>query len=757
MRRFHRPQANGNAPPASRLRPLALLVAAGLLTACAAVGPNYQGPPPVEVGSGWTLPLASASQSADLSHWWSALDDPILDRLMATALAQNLDLRQAAARTDEARALRDRVAGEALPTVGAGASVNRRGQSENGPLPVGRIPGLDATQTIYDAGFDAAWELDLFGAKRRALESASARLQATEAEAQGVRMRLVAEVARTWFAAVGARYELHAQQATLDTLLQTFELVRLRHALGDASAADVEAAYAQWAAVNALLPDIEARQRAAVLGLGVLLGSPPERELALLDGPLTPSTLLALPVGERADMLRRRPDVLAAERRLAASSADIGVATAELFPKLSIGVGGGFQALSTGDWFDASSSRFSILPLISWRLFDGGRVRAEIRAREAGQQQAALAYEQAVLAALGDAERALGDYHGGLDTLERESLQVGCISSTRRFFPSGKLTRAKWQSAFNEVAAEYQQFAARFRGIGWQETLGSSGTNKAIGEMCAAMGLTKGAVTAEALPVLRERLIEAGHINALDLPGLSEDRRPVIAGGLLALEAAFAVLGLERMAISKAAMREGVLYDMLGRGGEHDPREAAIQALTQRYGIDVAQAARVHATSLQLFDQVAGDWQLGPDDRLMLGWAARLHEIGLTIAHSQHHVHGAYILAHSDIPGFSQQEQRFLAALVQTHRRKVSRSVFDVLPDRLIDAALRLGILLRLAVVLHHSGEDEALPLPTLTASGPTLRLQIDPDWLEAHPLLRADLEGEPDAIQGLGIQLQLG
>ena len=345
----------------------------------------------------------------------------------------------------------------------------------------------------------------------------------------------------------------------------------------------------------------------------------------------------------------------------------------------------------------------------------------------------------------------------GLDTLERESLQVGCISSTRRFFPSGKLTRAKWQSAFNEVAAEYQQFAARFRGIGWQETLGSSGTNKAIGAMCAAMGLTKGAVTAEALPVLRERLIEAGHINALDLPGLSEDRRPVIAGGLLALEAAFAVLGLERMAISKAAMREGVLYDMLGRGGEHDPREAAIQALTQRYGIDVAQAARVHATSLQLFDQVAGDWQLGPDDRLMLGWAARLHEIGLTIAHSQHHVHGAYILAHSDIPGFSQQEQRFLAALVQTHRRKVSRSVFDVLPDRLIDAALRLGILLRLAVVLHHSGEDEALPLPTLTASGPTLRLQIDPDWLEAHPLLRADLEGEPDDIQGLGIQLQLG
>ena len=425
---FLRATVTGLTP--GRARPLVLALSCVLLTACASVGPDYREPPPVDVGSGWSLPLASESQSADLSQWWSALDDPILDRLMATALAQNLDLRHAAARIDEARALRDRVAGEALPTAAAGASVNRRRQSENGPLPVGSIPGLDATQTIYDAGFDAAWEADLFGAKRRALEGASARLQATEAEAQGIRMRIVAEVARTWFTAVGARYELHAQQATLDTLQQTLELVRLRHALGDASAADVEAAYAQWTAVNALIPDIQARQRAAILSLGVLLGAPPERELALLDGPLTPSTLRALPVGERAEMLRRRPDVLAAERRLAASSADIGVATAELFPKLSIGVGGGFQALSTGDWFDASSSRFSILPLISWRLFDGGRVRAEIRAREAAERQAALAYEQAVLTALGDAERALGDYHGGLDTLERRGMALDAARTT---------------------------------------------------------------------------------------------------------------------------------------------------------------------------------------------------------------------------------------------------------------------------------------------------------------------------------------
>jgi NodT family efflux transporter outer membrane factor (OMF) lipoprotein len=419
-----------------------------LLTACVAVGPNYQEPPPVDIGEGWTLPLTGEPASAELAHWWSALGDPVLDRLIDTALTQNLDLRRSAARIEQARALRDRAAGERLPTAGAGASINRRRQSENGPLPIGSIPDLDATQTIYDAGFDAAWEADLFGAKRRALEGASARLQATEAEAQGVRMSIVAEVARIWFTAIGARYELHAQQGTLDTLQQTLELVRLRHALGDASAADVDAAYAQWAAVNALIPDIQARQRAAVLGLGVLLGAPPEREFALLDDRLEPRTLRAPPVGERADMLRRRPDVLAAERRLAASSADIGVAAAELFPKLSIGVGGGFQALSTGNWFDTPSSRFSILPLISWRLFDGGRVRAEIRAREATEREAALAYEQAVLAALGDAERALSDYRSGLDTLERRSL---ALDAARTSYGHAKARYAAGDIALVEV------------------------------------------------------------------------------------------------------------------------------------------------------------------------------------------------------------------------------------------------------------------------------------------------------------------
>jgi exopolyphosphatase/guanosine-5'-triphosphate,3'-diphosphate pyrophosphatase len=342
----------------------------------------------------------------------------------------------------------------------------------------------------------------------------------------------------------------------------------------------------------------------------------------------------------------------------------------------------------------------------------------------------------------------------GFDAIERESLQVGCVASTRRFFDSGKLTRRKWNDALVEVTAEFQQFAGTYRALGWQEVLGSSGTNKAIGEICAAMDLTKGSVTAEALPQVRERLLRAGHIDAIDLPGLSDERRPIIAGGVLVLEAAFAALGLQRMAVSKAALREGVLHDMLGRNRDEDPRDASVAALMLRYGIDADQALRVEGTALQLFDQVAAAWRLGPDDRLMLGWAARLHELGLAIAHSQYHVHGAYVLEHSDIAGFSRQEQQFIAALVRTHRRKIPRAAFNVLPERLLAPARRTAALLRIAVLLHRGYDAREIPRLDAAAEGRSLAIALARSWLEPRPLLRADLAGEPAHMVPLDIAL---
>ena len=342
----------------------------------------------------------------------------------------------------------------------------------------------------------------------------------------------------------------------------------------------------------------------------------------------------------------------------------------------------------------------------------------------------------------------------GLDALERESLQAGCVTSTRRFFPDGKLTKKRWKDALTEIGGEFQQFAGVYRHLGWDEALGSSGTNKAISEICAALKLTKGAITAEALPQLRERLLAAGHIDAIVLPALSDERRPIIAGGILVLEAAFNALGLQRMAVSKAALREGVLHDMIGRGSGADPRDASVHALMQRYGIDVVQAARVETTTLQLFERVALAWRLDPDDRLMLAWAARLHELGLAIAHSHYQVHGAYVLEHSDIAGFSQQEQRMLAALVRTHRRRIPRSAFDALPERLLLASRRSAALLRLAVLLHRSHEPDELPELRLVAEGETLTLRLPPGWLDTRPLLRSDLASETDPFAVLGVQL---
>lgn len=340
----------------------------------------------------------------------------------------------------------------------------------------------------------------------------------------------------------------------------------------------------------------------------------------------------------------------------------------------------------------------------------------------------------------------------GFDQIERESLQVGCIASTRRFFPGGKISKKRWKDALTEIGAEFQQFAGLYRALGWQEALGSSGTHKAIGEICAAMKLTKGAITAEALPQLRDRLLQADHIDNIQLPGLSNDRRPIIAGGVLVLEAAFEALGIQRLMVSKAAMREGILYDMLGRGSDNDPRDASVASLTQRYGIDEVQAARVESTAMRLFEQVAENWALDDDDARQLGWAARLHEIGLAVAHSQYHVHGAYLIENSDIAGFSRQEQQVLAALVRTHRRGVPKAAFDALPDRLLLSARRKAALLRLSVLLHRAHDAQPIPKLEAIGNGDSLQLVISKKWIEARPLLRADLVSEPEDMAGLGV-----
>lgn len=344
----------------------------------------------------------------------------------------------------------------------------------------------------------------------------------------------------------------------------------------------------------------------------------------------------------------------------------------------------------------------------------------------------------------------------GYEALERESLQMGCIASTRKFFPDGKLSKRAWRLALTEISAEFQQFSALYRARGWKETFGASGTIKAIGAIAQAMKLARGQISEGAVEAIRDRLLHFDRVADVDLPGLSDDRRDLLPGGLLVLEAAFNELGLKRMQISKTAMREGILQDMLGRAGDHDPRDASIHALMQRYGVDAEQAKRVAATAEDLFAQVAQHWELSEDDALMLGWAAQVHEIGLVIAHSQHHVHGAYLIENSDIAGFSKQEQKILSVLIRCHRRRISRSAIDSVPDRLALATLRLCILLRLSALLHRSHDRDALPALSLRAEGREIELRMPRAWLDAHPLTGSDLDAETAYLAEIGFRLRI-
>lgn len=345
----------------------------------------------------------------------------------------------------------------------------------------------------------------------------------------------------------------------------------------------------------------------------------------------------------------------------------------------------------------------------------------------------------------------------GFEPLERESLQMGCIASTRRFFPSGKLSRRKWRDALTEISAEFQQFTTTYRARGWREVIGSSGTAKAIGGICKELKISRGEVTAAGIAEIRERLLAFDDVNAVELPGLNDDRRVVMAGGLLVMEACFNELGIERMQIAQTAMREGVLYDMLGRAEQRDPRDGSIAALAKRYGVDIEHAARVEATVLQLFEQVCSAWHLDDTDQASLMWAARIHEIGLTIAHSQHHVHGAYLIENSDIAGFSTQEQRFLGVLLRSQRRGLPKAALNAVDSRDALRVLRCVVLLRLGVLLNRSHDPASMP-PDLhgEATERGLALRLPTSWLDQRPLSREDLQTERALLAQAGFDLAL-
>lgn len=324
-----------------------------------------------------------------------------------------------------------------------------------------------------------------------------------------------------------------------------------------------------------------------------------------------------------------------------------------------------------------------------------------------------------------------------------DSLQMGCVSYERQFFAGGEINKARFKAAQMQCYLELQTIEQRYRKLGWQLAIGSSGTIISIADILRAR-YDDGSITLSRLTALRDEIIELGSADKLKLPSLNDDRRSIFAPGLAILLSCFEIFGIAQMQATEAALREGLLYELVGRFSHLDVRERSIYGLVHRHQIDLEQAERVRETALMLYRQVAADWHLDePELQAILGWAAMVHEIGLIISYGQMHKHGAYVLTHSDIDGFSQQEKQLLALLVRAHRRKYPEDEFANVPKYWRLKAKRLVRLIRLAVLLHHRRSDEPLPKLKLEVERELLRLQFPRGWLETHTLMRADLEQE--------------
>lgn len=343
----------------------------------------------------------------------------------------------------------------------------------------------------------------------------------------------------------------------------------------------------------------------------------------------------------------------------------------------------------------------------------------------------------------------------GFEPNRTASLFMGCVSFTLQFFPDGAITGDAMKVAETAARVELETIEDRFKNLGWERAYGSSGTVHAIAGVIRENGWGQH-ITAKGLKKLSKTLVEAGRISKLSiLPGLAPDRARVFPGGVAILKSIFEGLEPSSMDPANGALREGVLYDLIGRVRHEDVRERTIQRLVEQYRIDTAQAERVERTALAGLRQLKTSWGLeDPSFRQLLIWAARLHEIGLTISYSGYHRHGAYIVAHSELPGFSRDDQSFLAALVASHRRKLNRSAFDGLTLVDPETALRLAIVLRIAVLINRGRSPR--PLPPIAAAGAKrqLSLAFPQGWLDRHPLTKTDLEQEAKALKKVGYEL---
>lgn len=376
-----------------------------------------------------------------------------------------------------------------------------------------------------------------------------------------------------------------------------------------------------------------------------------------------------------------------------------------------------------------------------------------------GYEEARLVYSGLAHSVTNDhAQRLVIDIGGGstemiigqdYDPMVLESLPMGCVTYTEQFKGSaGKLTVSAFNQAYLAACSELETVRKIYLKAGWQIAFGTSGTVRAIADL--VQGRDGGAVITAASLEWMSREIFSNKASFNDLPSL---RRSVLPAGLAILKAVFDQLKLDKLHVGDAALKEGLLYDSIGRLSDHDSRIVTVRKLQEKYQIDQDQAARVEKTALALWQQIEGPALPGVSRTKVLSWAARLHEIGMSISHSSHHHHGYYILRNSDLAGFGRYEQYILANLVRAQRKGLYAGKFEDVDEQTMEALIPLIVCLRIAVVLHRRREDLDV-LPKLAVGNKVYRLAFRRKWLSEHPLTLDGLEQEKDYYDSLGISL---
>lgn len=339
----------------------------------------------------------------------------------------------------------------------------------------------------------------------------------------------------------------------------------------------------------------------------------------------------------------------------------------------------------------------------------------------------------------------------GLHPIKLESLYMGCVSYSLRYFPDGKITKSSLKQAELAARNELQTISNEFSKANWHNALGSSGTAKAITEVLELNGFNQRGITRDGLEQLRAHLLKVGDVKKLNLQGLRADRLPVLPGGFAIMYAAFCELDIEQMQPALGALREGVLYDLLGRYHHHDMRDVTVTQFMRRYHVDGNQAERVGKLAEKLAKQFLPN-QANLEFMHSLMHSAQLHEIGISVAHSGYHKHTAYILAHADMPGFTKKEQDRLSLLALAHRCRLEK-MRGLLPTPELLAQV---MALRLAVLIYRNRKDIRLPVMRVQFSNNKFQFATPANWLEKNPLTDTALQEEVQQWKTLGVNLQV-